>query len=466
MKNIKYKYGITALIFLLIVGGCRQKGSQEQNAARNNGAVERSEQTVIRFMGQWLEQGDRERFIREFVKEYNFRNQHVRVELVFPEEILGDRRGDKELEVFVTGQLHSKVTDYDIILLNNDNNLVANEPGWAKKYLVDFSAFPGFRETTIPELINDSVKGLWGGIIPGPLVEGFYYTLWCNTNVAAQLGIEVKQMGMTFDDFKSYIQAVHAYNEKQTNAEDRKFALFEAGDWRTINYLTNQLYMSILNDDKEFFQNRPSERKLRAWNQTLQLLQSLVPYKPIDPEYSRKVWNDSFHEILSDKYLFFINGSWMYSFWQNVDRQKLMNMKPVELPVIRPVNNYIGGYQIMWGVPQNAPNRDEAVKFLLAMNDARIAEKWVRYTKCPTGIQGKLATVTMGVDHFEDFTFQINQKYERNKINPSASQYIFGFNQRYNTYYAHEVLLGQVTAAEASRQIRASLINNNVSIVP
>lgn len=465
MRCKRYISGLLLLLALVAFAGCRQ-WNQQQQQLRANRNVNRTEQTVIRFMGQWFEQGDRERFIREFVTEYNFRNQHVRVELIFPEEIMGDRRGDKDLEVFVTEQLRSRVTDYDILLLNNDYALVADEPGWAKKYLVDFSEIPQFRETTVQGLINDSIIGLWGGIIPGPLVEGFYYTLWCNTNVANQVGVEVKQMGMTFDDFRTYIQAVHTYNEKQTNPDDRKYALFEAGDWRTMNYLTNQLYMSILNDDAEFFRDRPSERKLRAWNQTLQLLQTLAPYKPLDPQYSRKTWNDSFHEFLDDKYLFFINGSWMYSFWQNVDRQKLMNMMPVELPVTRLVNNYIGGYQIMWGVPKNAPNRDEAVKFLLAMNDARVAEKWVRYTKCPTGIQGKLATVSMGVDHFEDFTFQIDQKYGKNKINPLGSQYVFGFNNRWNHYFAHEVLLGEITPTEALRQIRAALSNNNVNIVP
>jgi ABC-type glycerol-3-phosphate transport system substrate-binding protein len=99
--------------------------------------------------------------------------------------------------------------------------------------------------------------------------------------------------------------------------------------------------------------------------------------------------------MIEDKCLFYLNGSWMYNIWEGKDAEKVMNCVPNEFPVFRECDAYPGGYMVMWGVLKNSPNRDEAVKFLLELNIPDIAEMWVQYTKCPTGIKGKLTDVNL-----------------------------------------------------------------------
>jgi hypothetical protein len=348
-------------------------------------------------------------------------------------------------------------------MINNESGpVIAGEADWPKKYLVDFSEIEEFRNSTVPEIINDSLKAKWSGIIPGPIIEGFYYALWCNNKVAEKVGIKVKQMGMTFDDFLGYVEAVHKYN--QTHSNDYIVPLFEAKDWKVMSNFLNQLYVSKLNNQEEYFKDRPSEKKLDAWYQTLKSLEKLSAFEPLSPKWDTMVWSNNYKYMLEDKYLFFPNGSWMYNFWQKIDNGNLKHIMPTEYPVFNSAGVYPGGYQIQWAVPKNAPHKQEAIQFLLAMNNAKVAEKWVRYTKCPTGIKGKLASVSMGVDHFEDFTYQIQEKYRNKQITFSASQHIFGFEQRRSNNYAYEVMQRKITPEEGLIKIRESLKQSKVRI--
>jgi ABC-type glycerol-3-phosphate transport system substrate-binding protein len=437
--------------------------SQQNNTSEISNQQKKNKQVEIKFVGQWLGQGDRERLVREFVKEYNFLNQDIKVILKFPEEIFNDQRGQKVLAKWNEKQMKAEKSEYDIIMINNDVETIIDDPEWAKKYLVDFSEIEEFRNNTIDGLLTDSLKNVWHGIIPGPLIEGFYYALWCNNTIAKKLGLEVKQMGMTLTDFQVYLKAVYEYNQK--NKGDYIIPVFEAGDWKTLRHLFNQLYISELNDRNEYFTKYASERKLQAWHKTLKAVEALSVYEPLCPGWDTMGWQNNFHIMLENKCLFFSNGSWMYSFWQNLNNDNLANIMPTQYPVFKPVDSYVGGYQIIWAVPKNAPHKEEAIKFLLALNSAKTAEKWIRYTKCPTGIKGKLATVSIGVDKFEDFTYQIGKQYGHNGLfYVKRNYYLFGENYKYSDF-SYEVLQKQITADNAIAEIRKLLKEQKIPIV-
>lgn len=463
--NLKINSPFFFLIILIIgINSCTNidnQNSTSQLVEYNSN----KEQVEIKFVGQWLGQGFRELLVREFVKEYNFLNQDVRIILKFPEEIYNDQRGKKVNANWAAQQLRSEQSEYDIIMINNDIKMIADEPSWPKKYLVDFSEIKEFQESTVPGLITDSLKAMWSGIIPGPLIEGFYYALWCNNAVAEKVGIKVKQTGMTFDDFLGYIKAVYDYNQK--NKGDYIIPFFEANDWRTLRHLLNQLYISELNDRKEYFAKHASERKLKAWHKVLEGLEKLSAYEPLCDKWDTTGWQRSYPIMLRNKCLFFSNGSWMYSFWQELNDSNLVNIMPTEYPVFQPAQTYIGGYQVIWAVPKNAPHREEAIKFLLAMNSSKVAEKWIRYAKCPTGIKGKLASISLGVDQFEDFTYKINEKYGRsNFFYVKRNDLLFGENFKKNTDFSYEVIQKQISADEAMAEIRRMLKAQNIEVVP
>ena len=115
----------------------------------------------------------------------------------------------------------------------------------------------------------------------------------------------------------------------------------------------------------------------------------------------------------------------------------------------------------MWAVPKNAPNRDEAVKFLLAMSKPDVAEKWSRYTKCPTGIKGNITSVSFGKDQFEDFTYNIDKRYGFNKLsfNYLDNNMIVGISKRNVNLHLIDVGLGLMSADEAMADLRKQLKN-------
>lgn len=438
---------------------CNNKSGDASNSEKSTSAqIERPEQIEIKMVGQWLGQADREKFIREFVREYNFLHQDKKISMVFYEDLVGSDRGGQALNQWSAEQVMAEQSDFDLLMINNVNNIVPDDPEWAEKYLVDFSEIEEFRENTVDGLIEE-YKERWGGIIPGPLIEGYYYALWCNLNVAEKVGIEVKQTGMTFEDFKGYLKAVHEYNQTASE-EDRIYGIFEAGDWSTLVNVFNQLFLSVLDDNEAYFSDELTEKKLQAWHETLKLLEELAPYNPLQPDWQSLAWDDSYPKMLNDKYLFFSNATWMYNFWQAEENENLFNIMPTEYPTIKPVDYYIGGYQIMWVVPKNAKHREEAIDILLAMNKPKVADKWGRYTKTSTGIKAQLTSSAMGGDHFENFITEIENKYGENKIALSGNnKYIFNYDQRFTANMAHEVLTGKMTADEAMETLRSKFTN-------
>lgn len=455
-------YSLILVIASLLFACSSGKNDQEQET--NNINVDRPEQTEIKMVGQWLGQADREKFIREFVREYNFLNQDQKVTMVFPEDLVGNDRGGQKLDQWTAQQIQSNQSEYDLLMINNVENIIPDDPDWASTYLVDFSQIEGFTENTVDGVV-ERYKERWSGIAPGPFIEGYYYALWCNQIVAQKLGIEVKQTGMTFEDFKGYLKAMHQYNQSQPE-EEKIYGILEAGDWSTLIDLFNQLFLSNLKSNEHYHNEYISESKLEAWHQTLKQLEQLAPYNTLPPDWQSKVWNDIFSDMLNDRYLFFSNATWMYNFWQSADREKLRKMMPAEYPVTRPVDYYIGGYQVMWVVPKNAKNPDAAVDFLMAMNQPKVADKWMRYAKSPTGIKAELASSSMGGDQFENFINAIDEKYGENKITLSGnSQYIFDHERRFSNNYGHEVMTGKITADEAIRQIRAGFRTQGIPIV-
>jgi ABC-type glycerol-3-phosphate transport system substrate-binding protein len=415
--------------------------------------------TQLNFVGHWLDQAKREDLVKEMAKEYEFLNQNCSVNLIFPENIYYDRAKLNCEEEFVRDQILSEHPKYDIIRINDSYSGIAaymNDPDWAKKYLVDFSQYPEFNKYVLPELINDSAKAKWKGIIPGPYLEGYNYAIWYNRALAKEIGITVKQSGMTFDDLLEYVKAIDAYNKSHgTNI----IPIQECSDWTTINIIYLRLYMSELNDINECLKPYASEKKLAAFYKTLKALEELSKYNAYSKGWRDITFNNSLNYPLKRKSFFYVNASWMYNYWQKIDKKEVDNMVPNELPVFKTSDLYFGGYSVMWAVPKNAPHKEEAIKFLLFMNKPDIAEKWVRYTKCPSGIKGNMASVTFGTDRFEDFTYNIDKTYGTRKLsfNYLNNGMVAGATQRGLDLHAIEVATGLMTADEAMAIIKRNL---------
>ncbi len=410
----------------------------------------------LNFIGQWMGEGRRETIIRDYVRDYGFLHQEVNINLKFPEEIGYDRYQIGSVTNFIESVLLQDVPEWDIILINDEYDNIAMKMGdrdWARKYLVDFSTYPELVKNTIPEIDLEKVKAKWGGIIPGPFLEGQFWALWCNTQVTKKLGIEVKQKGMTFDDFVSYLAACYQYNQTHP---DRITPFKEASDWTTAFTIAINLFISELQDTDILFSDKVSAQKLNAWYKTLRALETLSKYDIIDQNWRATPWSETRYTLLDEQCLFYSNGSWMYNIWVEKDNARVKNCVPNEYPGFKPLPIYPSGYPIMWGVLKKAPNKDEAIKFLLSMNQPQMAEMWVRNTKSPSGIKGAFSDVSFGFDQFELFSYHVQKNYgSRTYKMQENSSLIFNFEHAHEPNYFMEVLTAQMSADEAIRRIQA-----------
>lgn len=415
--------------------------------------------TQVNFIGQWLNEGIREDLVRNVARCYEFENQNVHINLKFPEEVYYKREDMLSNQRFVAAEIKKSIGEWDIIRINGEFEAIAaltKDPQWAKNYLVDFSQMPAYKKYTLPALLSDSVKKRWNGILPGPFVEGSYWSFWCNQKVAQKVGIEVKQFGMTFKDFEGYVAAVYAYNLK--NPTNRISAIFECGEWKTVHSFAMQLFSTVLNDDADFFSPNRSEKKLKAWHETLRLLERLAKYEPISKDWKQLLWGKTIIDMLDEKYLFYPNGSWMYNIWLAKDPNKVKYCFPVEYPSVNNATTYQATYIIMWAVPKNAPHKEEAIKFLLSLNNPSFSEMWVRYTKCPTGVIGNLADVKFGTDKVENFSSYIQTKFGTHTfVQEDNYSKAFGLSNINVPGYVHEVLMGELLADQAMQKIRSQL---------
>lgn len=412
----------------------------------------------LNIVGHWLTEGKKEKLIRELANEFEFTHQEYSVNLVFPEKIYWDRNDSYSEQKFVKKCITADKSDWDVIRINNAYKTTAdymNDPDWAKKYLVDFSEIPEFRKNTLPELVSDSAKESWKGTVPGPSLEGFNWLIWYNKRLAKEIGINVKQFGMTFDDLISYVKAIDGYNKKHGNYI---MPIQVCSDWTTRNLLVQFLFLSALNNTKDIYNDNVNEDKLQAFSQALKALEILAQNNAFPKNFQDIKWDKTTDYPLRGKSFFYLNASWMYNIWLRIDSAEVNNMVPAELPVFKPANLYFGGYFITWAVPKNAVHRDAAIKFLLFMTRPDIAEKWSRYTKCPTGIKGNMTSVSLGMDPFENFTYGIQNKYGLRKIPfVDDAAIFFGVSKSAVKIHADEISDGTMTADQALADVYKQL---------
>ncbi|MDA3818603.1 MAG: extracellular solute-binding protein [Prolixibacteraceae bacterium] len=454
--NIQLKTILLLSLFILLSTACSRIEQEHMNAQM----IDKKTYTdTINFVGHWLNEGAREDFVRNIAQVYEFENQNIKVNLKFPEDIYYDQNDRQSNEKYTARVIEENLNKWDILRINGEYQEVTellNDPDWAKKHLVDFSQIEEFREGTIPELLTEEAKAMWNGVIPGPYVEGQYWTVWANKEVAGKIGIEVKQFGMTFNDFARYLKAVHKYN--QNNPDDYIIPIYESYVWETTMSIAINLYSSLLDDREEFLSETITEKRLQAWGKTLEAMEGIAKYEPINPKWKETEWSGTHNMMLDGECLFYVNGSWMYNIWEGIDSEKVMNCMPCEYPSFKPHVTYPAAYQITWGVPKDAPHKEEAVKFLLAMNKPTISEMWSRYTKCPTGIKGNLSNAALGGDQFEEFARYVQDDFGTNTYRYyETSAWVLNDQHTGTPIYFREVIEGKMTAEEAMAGIRNSI---------
>lgn len=449
----KWRSIIFIMGVLFFAVSCTQKTSKHEVSGK---PIKVAEPVQLNWVGHWQNEGYKEQLLYDMARRFEFENQDVVINIKFPKDAYG---GKNEAE-YIIEELKKPASTWDIFRINNEVNGIANiinNPEWPAEYLVDFSQFEQFRNNSQDVVTSEKMKKRWGGIVPGHALDAHSFVLWCNKDVAAKLGIEIKQFDITVDDFELYLKKVNEYNK--TNNKTIYGFTFNSG-WLPTYSLGLQLFCSIIGDYNKIIDENYSEEKVKAWEQVLKYLENLTQYKPIDPNWKNIPYESDYKNILNDECLFVINGTWMYNIWQGLDSINYKKVIPLELPAFNPSKTYLGEVSIPWVVPKNSVHKEEAIRFMLYWCQPEVADEWVRNTKSPSGIKGSLVQSEFGFDYYETFDYTINKKYSGTKIplNYGNSTFMFGVKNAWIPNYFMEVVSGDMTADAAIRAIRSRLV--------
>jgi ABC-type glycerol-3-phosphate transport system substrate-binding protein len=351
----------------------------------------------LRWMGHWKDEGLREKLVLDVLDDFRFENQDIQVQFAFAADVLPEKSIAAEAAL-ITEMIRSGKIIWDVVWLDDSiyQSVAAelNDPDWGRKHLVDFAEIPGFKETHKPFLVESAdCHKRTGGVFAGPYIEGFFYALWYNTRVADKLGLHIREEEMSADDLLGYVQQVDEYN-RTADVPVSPFVDFKhSGSFGRLAY---NLFLSASTE------NDP-EKDRQVVRQVLNTFEKLGQLHPVLYRNPDDNWQNAARLLMDDKALFLIEPTWRYNTLQADFPQLLDKMRLAQLPGFQKQRYYVGGFMPVWAVMKNSPNRVEAIRLMQFWSKPEIAEKWVRYTKNPTGLAGNLYDPIYGNDPFAEY---------------------------------------------------------------
>jgi ABC-type glycerol-3-phosphate transport system substrate-binding protein len=457
MHNNKLPFYI--LILLLILSSCRKQDtiSEQVTIVKNYNAFSSSNQQLLRIMGHWYGEGKKELLVREAVREFSLLNQDLTIDLQFPHQIF---KFNDEAELYfiecdsIEQMIKLNKWPFDVLFCDKERyRLVServNDKEWGKKYLVDFSQESWFQKAHKDGLFETlHLSENYGGILPGPIIEGITHILFVSEEVEKKIGLKVKDFDMTYDDFLSYAKIVDEYNK--THSE--KFTFFSKQYQYAIDNLFKQLVTSYYGK-KEFSSYNES---YAALDYTYKAFEELSKYHVLDQhmDYSHLAY-DIAQRILFDKQcLFNLQPTWLILLWNKSNPEGLKKLRPCEIPSfegkISPF--YSGFFQVIFVVPKNSQNPEGGKRFIQFITTTETADKWVKYSKSPTGLKTSISYTDFGQNMYEKFFQHIQQKYGNNQMDVNLNELLFNTTKTIDFKYS-EVLSGNLSASDAMKNIR------------
>ena len=402
------------------------------------GQAEETVRHELRWMGQWKNEGLRETLVRETLEEFQFLHQDMKISMTFASDLLTEKTQANAGQL-IADMIRAGRVDWDVIWLDPlIYKTVAdelNDPDWGAEYLVDFSDFPDVKAAHRSFLVDGpNCHQDTGGVFTGPYIEGFYSCLWYNTAVAEKLGLEIREEEMSADDLLSYLRRTKEYNQT-ADVPISGIADFTASG--SARRLAHNLFLSE-------HLARPDMPVDEIFARTLRFFEAMQSCDPL--LYNTPTWQEAAQLLNDDKALFLIEATWRYSSLQAAFPELMEKFRPVQIPGFEKQSFYVGGFTPTWAVMKNSPVRDAGIELMRFWCSPTIAEKWVRYTKSPTGLSGNLYSSKYGMDSLA--RFQRNLSAGR-MIQPDISTLEKDAPICSTFPYLYPILYGEMTAEEA-----------------
>lgn len=412
----------------------------------------------LNWVAHWIGEEKREQLVMEVAKEFRFLYPDINLRVEFAKTLPNQGKNYKWksayriAEMINTGDITADVVFLDTIVYAHVAELV-NDPHWGEKHLVDVSDLEWFRQGH-KELILSSpyYRGQTGGILVGPYIEGFFTCLWQNQEVAERAGIVVKERNMSLDDFLSYAKRLVDYNAKNNTS----IPFIKLCSWNRLEILFEYLFKSLCKDPYFAIEEKYHPEKERLFLETLLVFEKLSSYQPmINPDHFDLTIDNWIRDYLDGDGLFIVAGSYMHSHFLGTYPEKYTNALPVEPPVIKYSNGLIGDFIPIFAVMKDSPNKEAAMNLLKLWSEPKIAEKWVAYTKNPTGLKGhlQLPAAEKSDDVYSRYILDMTSKYSHLPMRYyRALTYIFGDKNPVSPNELRaslaQILRGKMTARE------------------
>ena len=453
------------LLPILLIISCSQNESLYQtdelqqiamaSKSRNLKSVSQPKDTV-NFLMHWKGEGGREQFLKEYAQLFRWTNQDVYLTITDIDDdpqvhALETANYMENVSIYAANMIQKRQFKYNVIPIEDVNlEPFLNDPNWLKHNFVNFKTVPGFSDTQLSDLIKGH------DMIPGPMLQGYYWTIYVNTRLDSIMGLNVKQMGMTMEDFVRYVSKVNAYNR----AHNTNYAVFAEikNPYRTGN-LFRQIFKSALGYNNDYPVYEYCTRAQRsAYLQSLRALEEITGFKNVQLiKYYESDYDVRESMLLKDECVFLVDGTWMYNVWEGIDKSKIYKLMPAELPVIKPTSNYLGIINEAHAVLKNSPQSAQAVKFLMLLSSKDAAEDWVRMTKSPTGVKRYINIYGRGGDAYENFIYQMLDKYGTNLSYVLDDIYFGSKNPRVENVDILSLMEGRETAAQIFNRIMKTI---------
>ncbi len=408
------------------------------------------DQTPINWVGLWEKRVGKRDLMKSVIRQFEIENQHLRVNFKFKEELDREFDGYKYvIEDSLISMIKSGNYAWDIfpITRNTYKNIAKklNDPDWGAKYLVDFDQYEWYHQSHIDHVFHvSSIREGYGGIYAGPLISGRNYALWYNEETAKKIGIEIKQTGMTMDDFIGYCKAVYEYNQSSTD----KITFMP--DYKLNSQVTDIFNNLVLSEIGSQYNVSNKDKVNKAIQKSLAAFEELSKYNPINAEVNI---DKDFVYILNGQILFEEKPSSWFNQCETEDAQKSVHLIPAELPIFEQSPFlYPGTYQSVWAVFKAAPHKEEAVELMRYFSTNDVAERWLSTTFNPTGLKVKLKSSDFGQNKIETFNTYIEKKYGENLRMFDLGELLYGNSKV--TIEPEAVFRGKTKADKFYQQIK------------
>lgn len=417
------------LLLLLVYSACQNdEGIESSTKSAINDFKEPAKK--FKWLGHWFGQGKKETLLREIARDFSFQNQDLDFTLEFPHEMANVSPGFSQKDYLsdsIVKMIETNNWPYDVMYCGTwMYDLVARkikDQDWGAKYFIDLKNEPWFINAHKESIfLTDLNTRKLGGVAPGAYIEGSWNVLYVSSEVQNKLGIKVKKHGMNIDDFISYAKAVHDYNAKN---ED-KITFFWQQRNREVQDLLSQLTMSYIEKDsadniKEAF---------IALEHVYRKLEEIAQYEPLNQYTQPKDPRD----LNVQDVLFIPHSSWITIFWNKNFPNASELVHPCELPSMnnKTATVYSGYYSAPFVIPKNGKNTKTAINLMKFICSENVAEKWVKYSKSPTGINHRMVYAELSQNETNLFSQYIKNKYNDRLAQVNLSQTLFKTHKTIN----------------------------------